>query len=542
MRARLALTLLLISFVLPAAASASPQAGLPRAPSTLDRSTPRRTLRNFLAAERRGDHLGAAYALDLRDVPARAQRHTGPRMASELKTVIDQGLALDLAQVSDDPAGDTGDGVASDTVGEITLFPGHRVPITLDRVDAPGGPVWVVSRSTLAELPSLYDRYGPAFLERYVPGWFPSYRFAGVWLWQWIGIAAVTALAAILGVVIASVALWIGRRVAARTKAEWDDRLVEIGRGPTRVLFFVVLAWAMLEPLGLVAPARFGAHRVLVTLLILDIAWLAQRAVRVTGQLVEERVTFVAREGGSDSARIRRIHTQVTMLRRVASVVIAFLAASLVLLQFEVVRTVGMSLLASAGIVGIVVGVAAQRSLAALFAGIQLSITQPIRMGDRVVVDNEIGTIEEINLTYVVMKLWDERRMVVPVTRFLETPFQNWTKVTNEILGTVFVHADYTLPVDEARRAFDAILESLPAWDRRSKSLYVTDANGRTVELRALVSARNADDLFALRCAVRERLVAFLRDLEGGRYLPRVRVNEADSGADARGAEGVASP
>ncbi|MBC7171322.1 MAG: mechanosensitive ion channel, partial [Polyangiaceae bacterium] len=402
----------------------------------------------------------------------------------------------------------------------------------LDRVDAAGGPVWVISRSTLAELPALYDRYGPALLERHVPEWFPSRRFAGVWLWQWLGLLGAAVIAALLSALVTAGLLFVGRRLAARTEADWDDRLVTLMRGPARLFGFVAFGWLLLEAIGLTASARYTVGRVLVTLLIFGIAWLAQRAARLASEVIEDRVVRIAREGAHDPARVRGIHTQVVMIRRLVSMLIAFLAASLMLLQFEVVRTVGMSLLASAGIVGIVVGVAAQSSLATLLAGIQLSITQPIRIGDRVSIENEIGTIEEIGLTYVVVKIWDERRLVVPVARFLNSPFQNWTKASAELIGAVLVHADYALPVPEVRRAFDAFVEAHPQWDRRTKSLVVFEVRERTIELRALVSAKNADDVFALRCDVREWLVAHLRDLDGGRYLPRVRVDDRGAVAE----------
>ena len=179
---------------------------------------------------------------------------------------------------------------------------------------------------------------------------------------------------------------------------------------------------------------------------------------------------------------------------------------------------------ASAGIAGVVLGLAAQKSIAGLLAGIQLSITQPIRISDTVIVEGEWGTIEEINLTYVVLKVWDQRRLVVPIATFLEKPFQNWTRTTTELLGTVYFYADYRLPIDAVREELDRILEGNPKWDERVKNVLVTEVTDRAVQVRALVSARNASDHWDLRCEVREKLVAWLRAHEGGRYLPRMRV------------------
>jgi small-conductance mechanosensitive channel len=183
---------------------------------------------------------------------------------------------------------------------------------------------------------------------------------------------------------------------------------------------------------------------------------------------------------------------------------------AIMLMQFEVVRNVGVSLLASAGVAGIVLGLAAQRTLGSLFAGIQLSITQPIRMGDEIFIENESGTIEEITLTYVVVKIWDERRLIVPMSRFLEQPFQNWTKVSSELHGTVMLQADWKTPIDELRAEVARLLKGNPLWDGRSEAVHVTDAKAGTIEVRVLVSAANATKLFELRAQLRERLVAWL--------------------------------
>jgi small-conductance mechanosensitive channel len=197
---------------------------------------------------------------------------------------------------------------------------------------------------------------------------------------------------------------------------------------------------------------------------------------------------------------------------------------ALVLLQFDVFRAIGTSLLASASVAGILVGLAAQRSLATVLAGLQLSLTQPLRVGDLIVMDGESGTIEEITLTYVVVQLWDLRRLVVPITKFLDAPFQNWTRSGTDILGTVLVHADYRVPVDTVRRELERFVRTRPEWDGRTVSLQVTDATDRTLQLRALVSSADSSRSWSLRCAVREHLVGFLQGLEDGRFLPRARL------------------
>jgi small-conductance mechanosensitive channel len=222
------------------------------------------------------------------------------------------------------------------------------------------------------------------------------------------------------------------------------------------------------------------------------------------------------------------------VLRRVAGAVVILIGGALVLFQFEGMRALGTSLLASAGVAGIVVGLAAQRSLSTLLAGIQLSITQPVCVGDVVIVEGEWGTVEEITLTYVVVKVWDLRRLVLPIRKFLEEPFQNWTRTGTDLLGTVFIHADYRVPVDVVRRELERFVTAQPLWDRKVVGVQVTNASERTVEIRALVSAADASSAWDLRCAVREFLVQLLQRLDGGRYLPRTRVESDGKRAEAR--------
>jgi hypothetical protein len=200
-------------------------------------------------------------------------------------------------------------------------------------------------------------------------------------------------------------------------------------------------------------------------------------------------------------------------------------AEALVLQRYrldESVRQFGTSILASAGIAGIIIGFAAQRSIATLLAGLQIAVTQPIRLDDVVIVENEWGRIEDISLTYVIVRIWDQRRLVVPITYFIEQPFQNWTRSSAEILGTVFFHLDYRAPLDAIRRKLDEILAESPYWDGKVKVLQVTDAKEHTLEVRALASAADASLAWDLRCEVREKLIQFLQE-HHPESLPRMR-------------------
>jgi small-conductance mechanosensitive channel len=254
--------------------------------------------------------------------------------------------------------------------------------------------------------------------------------------------------------------------------------------------------------------------------LITAVAWLTTRMLAVIKNFILQRY----RIDDKDNLQARRMYTQLDVIERILKVLVIFLAITFILLTFEKVRQIGFSLLASAGILSIILGFSAQKSLATLFAGIQIALTQPIRIDDVVIVENEWGWIEEITLTYVVVKIWDQRRLVVPITYFIEKPFQNWTRITAEMLGTVYLYADYSLPVQEIRQELQRILENTPLWDQRVGVLQVTGATERTLELRALMSAEDSPTVWSLRCHVREKLVEFMQH-NFPQHLPQLRID-----------------
>jgi small-conductance mechanosensitive channel len=276
------------------------------------------------------------------------------------------------------------------------------------------------------------------------------------------------------------------------------------------------LLWVLIALLvfGVAAPlldphphAAAGVALVVHTLLIVAATALLLRLITLAAEVLEAILT----RGVDDENRRRSVHTQLAVPGSILRVVVIVLGAALILLQFDVVRTVGLSLLASAGLAGIIIGLAAQRTVGNLLAGIQLAIFQPIRIGDAVVVEGEYGWVEEIGLTHVVIKVWDLRRLVLPVGYFLERPFQNWTRGASDLLGTVLLYVDYTVSVEAIRAEVEAILRATPLWDGRAQGVQVTNLTRDTVEVRVLVSARDGGQLWDLRCLVREKLVVWLQ-------------------------------
>ena len=323
-----------------------------------------------------------------------------------------------------------------------------------------------------------------------------------VWLLSRVGRVAERALAGLV----------------SRTATPWDDALLPVAGRAARVLLPLFGLILGVQTLAIPPDWQSVLRTVLSLVLIATTAFLLFLAVEATETLVLKRYRLDVK----DNLEARSVYTQITVLRKIAVTVIAVLTLGSMLMVFESVRQFGTSILASAGIAGIIIGFAAQRSIATLVAGFQIAVTQPIRLDDVVIVENEWGRIEDITLTYVTVRIWDQRRLVVPISYFLEQPFQNWTRTSADVLGTVFLYVDYGAPLNALRDELDRILSESKYWDGKVKVLQVTDAREHTLEVRALASASDASLAWDLRCEVREKLVQFLQR-NHPECLPRVR-------------------
>jgi len=290
-------------------------------------------------------------------------------------------------------------------------------------------------------------------------------------------------------------------------------------KSPLRFLIPVLFIAGVAPLLRLPEAVRgFVGHSIHILLIAL-FGWVAVKIVYILRDVFLNRYNMNVR----DNVRARGIHTQMRVISNIIGVGIVVLTVSFILMSFSEVRHIGVSMLASAGVVGIVIGFAAQKTLGNLIAGVQIAIAQPIRLDDVVIIEGEWGWIEEITLTFVVVRIWDLRRLVVPISYFLEKPFQNWTRTSADLLGTVLIYTDYAVPVKEVRNELTRILENNPKWDKKVNVLQVTNATEKTVELRALMSAADSPTAWNLRCEVREKLLEFLQQ-RFPECLPRIRV------------------
>ncbi len=306
------------------------------------------------------------------------------------------------------------------------------------------------------------------------------------------------------------------------------ESIINNVRPVLKVLFPLILFNIALDTVDYPAETIYTIHRVVGVLLVCTIAWLFTQIIDVVQEIVYHNFEI----NKEDNYLARKVRTQVQFIKRLLVVGIIIIAVSVILLSFEGVRNIGAGLLTSAGVTGIIIGFAAQKSIANLIAGFQIAFTQPIRIDDVVIVEGEWGRIEEITFTYVVVRIWDQRRLIVPINFFIEKPFQNWTRSSADILGTVFLYTDYQVPIEALRKELRRLCEESPYWDKKACAVQITDVTESTVQVRALVSAANSGNAFELRVFVREKLIEFIRE-NYPESLPRTRaqLERPDTGA-----------
>ena len=338
--------------------------------------------------------------------------------------------------------------------------------------------------------------------------------------WPAFLIAVISAL--VVGIVLVAIVALIVRGISRRRR--WQGDPVAHLRVPFRALVLVVLLWIAFASTWPESRWRSGIDHGFLILTIVAGGWFV-------GALIGALLTHAMnryRIDVSDNRVARRVRTQLAILRRLAFVVVGIVVLGAVLLTFPEVQVVGTSVLASAGVISVIAGLAAQSTLANVFAGIQLAFSDAIRVDDVVVVQQQWGRIEEITLSYVVVHIWDDRRMVLPSTYFTTNPFENWTRTSSELLGSVDFDLDWRISPTRMREELDRILDDTKIWDGRAKVLQVTDAVGGAVHVRILVTAKDAPTLFDLRCSVRERMIDWLQR-ESPEALPLQRVQVAEA-------------
>jgi len=341
-----------------------------------------------------------------------------------------------------------------------------------------------------------------------------------VWYLAWTLVLAIGLGLIWLVLSLAREAQVITAGLTGRTANPYDDLLIEL------VIRIAggVLPVAIATGVGYALAAHISGSATWIGLAVVAaVAWSLLQVVAMLDRLLLARLDLAS----ADNLAARRIATQVTVIKKILTLLVIILSLAAVLMQFDGFRQIGASIAASVGLLSMIVGLAAQRTLGNVLAGIQIALTQPIRIDDVVIIEGEWGRIEEITMTYVVVAIWDQRRLIVPISQLIDKPFQNWTRTNAEIMGTVFLHCDYRAPLEALRTELARLVANDPRWDRRVANLQVTDAGERTIQVRALVSSADAGRNWDLRCAVREGLITFLKQSHP-EALPRLRIDPQD--------------
>lgn len=475
----------------PASALAPPSfnTGLGSPPDAVDRESPLSTVHGFLNAAHAGNYALAAHYLDLASVPSADQAIRGATLARRLKFVLDKNW-LDLSALSREMEGDKVT-ARTEQLGSLAL---GRVkqPIRLTHISPATG--WVFSKDTVKSIDKLFDVYGPPLAET-LPDFYFRHAFLQLEPWQWMGILVVILAAGVLALAVSTVTKllieYLSRNARHPIAAHSDS-----ARGATRLFVASLTLLLGAGALDLTPTADALVDFVSRSLLMFSIGWLCLVVLNVTTDLILSSVA----DHPNGAMRLRSLRTQLAVMRRIVVAVVYVVTTALLLVQIPQVRHVGISLLASAGLAGLVLGFAAQKSISTLVAGIQLTVTQPIRIGDTVVVEGESGIVEELTLTFVTIKLWDLRRLVLPMTYFLEKPFQNWSKGEDELSASVTLRTSRTADISAIRAEVDRILheEGRPLWDGKLPNFLVNEVSGEGWALRILVGPKQLASSFAL--------------------------------------------
>lgn len=506
-------------------------AGLPELETPVNLQTPQAALEFFLINARNSDFAAAAHALNLNLVRRQQQVARAPVLAQQLYQIISQQALINWESLPDRPDGQVeamggtnetmaGQPRRSILLGTIALD-GRDIAIRLQRVKVGGAdPVWVFSSQTVENIPALHQRFGPSPLHQYIPTWAQNHKGNGTALWEWIVLA---------GLVLIAIGLtWLLRSLIrfglGRVKNTWLRAMNTTIATPLALAFgFLLLHVLVRSLLTLTGPTARIAIPSLLLAMIGALTWLGMRVITFLSEHVARH--YAHRLSGDNEKRQRQLFTSITVARQVLVFVALLLGVGVALSQFESLQAVGTSLLASAGVLGVIVGVAAQAVLGNIIAGMQIAVTQPVRIGDNVNFEGQWGYVEEITYTYVTIETWDKRRVIVPLKYLITHPIENWSKTSAHLIMPIYVYADYRINVDAVRQKFDELLRNDEDWDGETQpSIQVTAATEETLELRALCSASDPSTAWSLHCRMREGLVRYIRDLDSGQFLPRQRV------------------
>jgi len=499
------------------------------AQSKANLETPQACVEHFIDYARAEDYGRAAQALNMRLLP-----NLSPIMAAEqLHFVLTQELWIDWSRLPDqaEGIGDTSPVVGANdsagkerksiSLGEIDLN-GRSVPIRVERVQSSTGEhIWQFAAQSVENIPMLYKEHGPGWIDDHTPDWASERVMGGVAIWKIVVICITLVVAPLAGYWVSRILKWIVKRADAVTL-----KMLEKLDWPISILVAAFVLWLVAE-FGISLPGAIAtiADPIVLVLLIAALTFLVMRVLNVVIDTFARDAIRKFHEEGSESER--RVLTQLTVARYTILLVTAFVGVGVVLLQLDMARTLGITLMSSAGVAAVIFGIAGHAVLGNLIAGLQIALTQPFKLGDTVYIEENWGTIEQVSYTYVVVNAWDHRRLVFPIKYFIDNRFENWSLNKTYLVKPIYLHLDARAPVDVIREKFIELAnehEKFDADGAEEPEVLVTDTDGDDIVLRCTSGGATVHDAWIMSCDLREQIVAFVRDLDGGAYLARTRI------------------
>ena len=504
--------------------------GLPERAPSIHLQTPQATVEHFMQACRQEQFLQAAQAFNLNLIAEPLQSMRAADLAQKFYYVLEQRLWIDWEDLPDRPDGMIEIGAVNDPLigvprrslklGTINLDD-RDVAVRLQRVKlAEADPIWVFSAATVENIEALYDRYGPGYLQRHLPEWAKQKGLVDIPVWQWFALIIFALLSGLTG--------WLVYRLTRRTLRYAEQPLLARIGSETPKPFALIAGLAMFSLLNaslltLTGPVIKVLHPILTLLIVAACTWLGIRLIRQISVYFDERYADRLEHYEDDEAR--RTMTYIAVARRVFIFVALLAGVGIALNQLNMLKTLGISLLASAGLVSVIAGVAAHNVLANIMAGIQIAITRPASIGDSIYFEQQWGFVEEITYTYITIRTWDQRRVIVPLKYFLSHPFENWSMRDAHLIKPIYLYLDYRTDVQALREKFEQLLKASEEWDEQNPpTVQVTSLKEETMEIRALCSAKDPSVAWDLHCRLREELIHYVQGLEHGRYLPQRRI------------------
>ncbi|CAM4349643.1 mechanosensitive ion channel family protein [Gillisia limnaea] len=498
----------------------------------VNRETPQASLENFILSARNADYLKAAHSLNLNLIPDNVSNEQIEELAHKLFIIINKNVTIDWDKLSERPDGqidkifNKNKAVAAEPRKSIafgTLNLNERdVTLRLQRVKyKTEPPYWVISANTVEHIDALYAAYGPTKMVQLIPeDWGLQVEFLQIPLWKIIGLLISFGIAYILG----WFTLFILKRIFGSSKWEWISSFSFRLALPASFFVGVLTLYLLLNNL-IVFTGDF-ASGFYTTLLIATVAcgtWFVMRFLNAFFSfLVENKPDNIYAEENSET---RRILTHISVARRIVSFIIFLIGAGIILSQFEGFKNLGTSLFASAGIATIIIGIGAQSTLGNIIAGIQIAITKPAQIGDLVLFDGQWGHVEDIGFVYMIVKTWDERRIVTPLKSVISNSFENWSMRGSKQIRSIDIYTDYRINIQKVREKFEELLRESSAWDEQvSPSVQVVESTEKAIKIRALCSAKDPFAAWDLQCELREKLIDYICELEAGLGLSKTRI------------------